>query len=308
VIGLGVVGAGWLGEALISDLPRFPLLRLAGVQDTRTDVAARIGTQYGADWYGERYEDLLRQSGVDAVAICTPNWLHVPQAQAALRAGKHVLVQKPLALSCADAEATIELARTSQRLLFVDYSYRFLDTMRMLRDHVLEPRRMRARFHNIYGPGAEKAWFFNPRTSGGGALVDLGIHLLDLGTWLLRPREIRLESVRLTGEPVESSASLRLLLDETPFELDVSWNAPFQESRIGFEVEHENGTLRWENVAGSFFRFRTLRDREVLIERETTLREDTLRAFCEGLQSGSAPPIDARVYAILDQAYQRTAD
>jgi predicted dehydrogenase len=308
VIGVGVAGAGWLGEALVRELPRFSELRLAAVQDSRAETAASIAERYGSAWHGDRFEDLLRQSGVDLVAICTPNAMHVPQARAALTAGKHVLVQKPLALSQSDAQAVIDLARQVERLLLVDYSYRFLDTMQRLREEMAEPRQARAVFHNIYGPGSEKAWSFDPKLSGGGALVDLGVHLIDLAVWLLEPREIRLESVRLLGEPVEHAASLRLRLDETPLEVEVSWNAPLPESQIGFEVEDKFGNVSWENVAGSFFKFRTVRGHDVLLERETTLREDTLRAVCVALRNGQAPSIDARVYAVLDQAYGRKAD
>ena len=63
--------------------------------------------------------------------------------------------------------------------------------------------------------------------------------------------------------------------------------------------------MRWENVDGSFFHFRTLHDGQVVADRETTLREDTLRAFVASLSSRRAPPIDARVYALLDSAYGR---
>jgi predicted dehydrogenase len=304
MIGMGFAGVGALGEALIRDLPKFPMLRLAAVQDVRADTAARIADQYGAAWHGLSFDDLLNARSVDAVVICTPNALHVPQAQAALRAGKHVLVQKPLALSCADAEATLDLAQQVNRLLFVDYTYRFLDSVGVLREHLGRPSRIRAEFHNIYGPGSEKAWFFDPTLSGGGALTDLGVHLLDLALWLLQPRVVRLEAARLTGEPIEHTAELHLLLDDTPFDLAVSWNAPLSESPIRFEADD----VRWENVDGSFFRFRTLRGDELLIDRETTLREDTLRAFSHALESGVAPPIDARVYALLDQAYARTSD
>jgi len=303
MIGIGFAGVGWLGEALIRDLGKFPTLKLAAVQDARADIAARVAQQHGAARYGVSFEEMLGDPGVDAVAICTPNALHVPQARAALRAGKHVLVQKPLALSYADAEATNELAQHAQRLLFVDYTYRFLDTMAILRQHIGRPSRLRAEFHNIYGPGSEKAWFFDPKLSGGGALMDLGVHMLDLALWLLQPRVVRLVSARLTGEPIEHTAELRLVLDSTPFELAVSWNAQLAQSAISFAVDD----VRWENVDGSFFRFRTVLGEQVLLDRETTLREDTLRAFCQALESNAAPPIDARVYAVLDQAYSRIA-
>ena len=71
------------------------------------------------------------------------------------------------------------------------------------------------------------------------------------------------------------------------------------------EIETTDTVLRWENVDGSFFHFRSLRRNEVLLDRETTLREDTLRAFAVALSARSAPPVDSRVYAVLDQAYGR---
>jgi predicted dehydrogenase len=308
--GLGVVGLGWLGESLIKAMPGVQDLDVVAVQDVRLDLARDIADRYAIAWSGERFDALLEADGVEAIVICTPNALHAAQAQAAFRAGKDVLVQKPLALSSVDAQTTVDLANSLDRLLFVDYSYRFLETVSMLRNSLREVsgvRSVRAVFHNIYGPGAEKRWFFNPALSGGGALIDLGVHLLDLGLWLFAPVVTRLEGVDLSGQgPVEDAAALRLLLDDVPFSVDVSWNAPLPATEISFEVVGGGERrLRWENVDGSFFRFRTLLDGDVIADRETTLREDTLRAFCSALASRSAPPIDARVYALLDQAYGR---
>ena len=305
---LGFAGVGWLGESLLKELPRFPALELVAVQDTNLDLAAQVAERYASPWYGAGYAELLALPTVDAVVICTPNALHASQAQAALRAGKDVLVQKPLATTCADAQATVDLASRLGRVLFVDYSYRFLDTLQALAATLatLGPaRRARAVFHNIYGPG--KAWFFDPDLSGGGALVDLGVHLLDLGLWLLQPERLSLDGAELSweqGHAVEDAARLRLRLDQVPFELDVSWNAPRPLTEIVFEVQAERSIARWENVDGSFFRFRALREAEVLLDRETSLREDTLRAFSAALVDRSQPTIDLRVYALLDAAYR----
>jgi predicted dehydrogenase len=293
--GLGLAGLGWLGKSLLDDLPAFAALRLAAVQDVRADLVER----YPAPWQGTDFGAMLDAPGLDAVVICTPNALHVPQAQAALAAGKHVLVQKPLALSCADAQATLDLAARAGRLLFVDYTYRFLQTVQVLRDSLsARPRRISARFHNIYGPGREKTWFFDPKLSGGGALVDLGVHLLDLALWLFQPASVRLVDAQLDGPPVETAARLDLRLDDVPFDLEVSWNAPLPQTEITFQMDD----LVWENVAGSFFHFRTRRGERVLADRETTLRADTLAAFVTALETGTAPPVDVRVYALLEQA------
>jgi hypothetical protein len=98
------------------------------------------------------------------------------------------------------------------------------------------------------------------------------------------------------------------LLGDVAFDLDVSWNAARPATEIALEIEHQNGSiLRWENVDGSFFHFRTVMDGVMLLDRETTLREDTLRAFAHALSIGYAPAVDTRVYALLDQAYGRAS-
>ena len=310
--GLGFAGVGWLGESLIKELPGVTGLHVAGVQDARLDLAQAVAAKYGSPWSGDNFDDLLRLPGVDAVVICTPNALHVPQATQALRAGKHVLVQKPLALSFPDARAIVELAHELGTLLVVAYSYRFLDTIAALRNALpaIGPARgVSAEFHNIYGPGPDKAWFFDRRLSGGGALLDLGVHLVDLALWLFEPEEVTLERAELERGGIEREAKVRVRFgDGVALDLAVSWNAPAAETRIAFEVVGERGRVRWENVAGSFFRFRTLQDDRVLLDRETRLRSDTLVAFARALETDHAPNIDTRVYALIDQAYARSRD
>jgi predicted dehydrogenase len=313
---LGFAGLGWLGESLIKDVPRIPGLEVVAVQDVAPGRAEAIAAMYDARCWFERFDDLAASSMLDALVISTPNGLHAEQAQRALAAGKDVLVQKPLALTHRDAVQTLAMAARARRLLFVDYTYRFLPSMRIFREALAthgEPRAVRAAFHNVYGPGAEKRWFFDAAQSGGGALTDLGVHLIDLGLWLVSPSRVTLEHVAL-GEatPVEYAAQLQLRLDEVPLELAVSWNAPLPATEIVFEIDTPSGRLRWENVEGSFFHFRTSRDGEVLLDRETTLREDTLRAFASALAdrvgsaSDGALAVDARVYELLDRAYGRS--
>jgi predicted dehydrogenase len=135
------------------------------------------------------------------------------------------------------------------------------------------PRSARGAFHNIYGPGTEKKWFFDPSTSGGGVLMDLGVHLVDLGLWLFEPSRVELEVVELSeSRPVEDSAQLALRLDDVPMVIDVSWSAPLPSTEISFQVETDDGPIRWENVNGSFFHFHTLHNGAVVLDRETTLR------------------------------------
>lgn len=310
-VGLGFAGVGLAGKMMIEHLPKVPSLRLAAVQDVNLSLAAEVAEHYASPWHGQRFEDLLVAPSVDVVVISTPNALHVPQARAALRAGKQVLVQKPLATSAADARSTIELAAETGLLLFVDYSYRLLETVETLRAALPEigsVRSVSAAFHNVHGPGAGRDWFLDPTLSGGGALIDLGVHMLDLMLWVFEPRDILVEGAVIEHKPgfqVEHKAEMELRLDEVPVRLAVSWNAPVPETDISVAVEGDRGSVRWNNVNGSFAHFRTSLNRRLLIDRDITLRENTLRTFAAALANGAGPKIDARVYDLLDRAYSR---
>jgi predicted dehydrogenase len=302
MIGLGVVGAGWIGEALIRAAGSVDGLRVIAVQDTDAAVAAAVRDRYGIRWGGTSIEELLEQPDIETVLIATPNALHVPQARAALEAGKDVLVQKPLALTGADARALLTDASALGRRVMVDYSYRFVPTMGCLRAAARDAgaiQAARVSFHNIYGPDRQKSWTRDPRLSGGGALIDLGVHLIDLVSWLLAPAQVRLVEARFDTAPIEQIAFVRFTVDAVPVDLAVSWNAPLEHTQILVELDTAVGPLRWENVAGSFFHFRTTRRGHVLDEGETTLRRETLQALVDD----GFEPADVRVYDLIDQAY-----
>ncbi|HEV7517542.1 MAG TPA: Gfo/Idh/MocA family oxidoreductase, partial [Thermoanaerobaculia bacterium] len=141
-------------------------------------------------------EDLLRHAAdlqLDGVVIATPNALHAPQTLAALDRGLAVFCQKPLALSGEEARRLLAGARAADRLLGIDYTYRTLASAAELRRLVRAGALGRvwsidAVFHNGYGP--DKPWCFDPALAGGGALLDLGVHLIDLAFWLLEARHV----------------------------------------------------------------------------------------------------------------------
>lgn len=305
---LGFAGAGWLGEAMIARLPRVPGLVLGAIQDANVEIGRAVADRHGAARFVAAFEDLVRIRELDAIVISTPNAFHAQQAIAALRAGKHVLVQKPLATTAPLAREVADAAVSAGRLLFVDYSYRFLETTAafFVAARALGPASLRAEFHNVHGPG--KPWAYDPALAGGGALVDLGVHLVDLALALVAPHEVELRRVELSsarGFAVEDAASCALRMDGVDVDIDVSWEARLPRSAIAIRAWGERGSAGWENVDGSFFRFRATRGDELLMERETTLREDTLRAFEDALRSGVAPQLDLRTYELLDRAYGR---
>jgi predicted dehydrogenase len=132
--------------------------------------------------------DALLAEDLDGLVIATPSALHADQSIRALERGLAVFCQKPLGRDAAEVAAVLEAARRADRLLAVDLSYRFTDAMQRIRALAQSGALGRIHavdlvFHNAYGP--DKPWFCDPAQSGGGCVIDLGVHLVDLALWVL---------------------------------------------------------------------------------------------------------------------------
>jgi len=148
----------------------------------------------------------------DGVVIATPSALHAEQAIAILGLGAAVYCQKPLARTGAETRRVLAAARAADRPLGVDLCYRHTDAVGGLRlalagDGIGRVHSVDLAFHNAYGP--DKAWFTQRELSGGGCLVDLGTHLVDLGLWLTASTRAEIVSARVLagGEPVDPDGS-----------------------------------------------------------------------------------------------------
>jgi predicted dehydrogenase len=150
-------------------------------------TAERAASQWGSGAVVDDWRDVLERDDVDAVDICSPNALHAEMAIAAARAGKHVLVEKPIAVSLAEADAMIDAAAEAGVVLMAAHNVRFAAPYLAAARAVAEGRigevvGVRAAFGHAgpqaWAPGS--TWFREPEISGGGALLDLGIHVADL--------------------------------------------------------------------------------------------------------------------------------
>jgi predicted dehydrogenase len=213
-------------------------------------------------------DDLLAR-GLDGLVIATPSALHADQAIAALNAGLAVFCQKPLGRTAAETQAVVDAARAADRLLAVDLSYRFTAGMQAIRDLVRAGELGRVfaadlRFHNAYGP--DKAWFYDPALSGGGCVMDLGVHLVDLALWTLDfPQVVGVESHLFAGgEPlggrtdrVEDYAVATLELSTgAVVRLACSWRLQAGcDAVISAAFHGQAGGAAMRNVGGSFYDF-----------------------------------------------------
>ncbi len=192
-IRIGVIGLGQI--ALKAHLPGYAKAagcQLTAVHSLREAHAKEVATQYLIPHIYKDWQKMLESDVVDAVSICTPNFTHVPIALKALREGKHVLVEKPMAMDRSGALQILRAAKKARRILMVHHNMRFdpavrtaqkLLSQRMVGDILAFRGHLTHRGPQAWSPKAN--WFFDPTKSGGGALMDLGPHVFDTLAYLL---------------------------------------------------------------------------------------------------------------------------
>ncbi|MBW3607231.1 MAG: Gfo/Idh/MocA family oxidoreductase, partial [Actinobacteria bacterium] len=199
---LGFLGTGWIGRHRLRALVASGIVEVAALADPAAQCLEAAAQEAPAARLADDL-DALFASGIDGIVIATPSALHADQAVAALDAGVAVFCQKPLGRSAAETERVLQAARRNDRLLGVDLSYRHTRAGCAVREQVaggaLGPvHAIDLVFHNAYGP--DKPWFLDPVLSGGGCVIDLGIHLVDLLLWTLDwPAVRRVEAHRWRG-------------------------------------------------------------------------------------------------------------
>ncbi|MBN8726365.1 MAG: Gfo/Idh/MocA family oxidoreductase [Xanthomonadales bacterium] len=265
---LGFIGLGWIGRQRMQVLRASGVAEVAALLDPSGEAcAAALADAPEAVCTGGF--DELCAAGLDGVVIATPSGAHAQQAIAALERGLAVFCQKPLARTAAEAEAVVGAARRADRLLDVDFSYRHLAGMERLRELIGAGElgslyAIDLVFHNAYGP--DKPWFNDISQSGGGCVMDLGIHLVDLATWLggasgCHALSAQLEANgRALGAPpatVEDYATAQWRSDAgTSVRLACSWRLPAgRDAVIEAAFYGTRGGAALRNVNGSFYDF-----------------------------------------------------
>ena len=263
---VGFLGVGWIGRHRMEAMIRTGAVEAAAIADPSAECAAEA-SKLAPDAAVVNGLDGLLAVGVDGVVIATPSALHAEQSIRALEVGAAVFCQKPLGRNAAEAQAVVDAARAADRLLAVDLSYRFTEGMRGIRELVArgEFGRVYAAdlvFHNAYGP--DKGWFYDPELSGGGCVMDLGVHLVDLALWVLGfPPATRVSAQLLAGgEPlrpghVEDYASAQVELEGgVSLRLACSWKLPAgRDAIISAAFYGTEGGAALTNLGGSFYDF-----------------------------------------------------
>jgi predicted dehydrogenase len=269
---VGFAGVGWIGLNRLRAIAEAGSAEIVGVLDTSQAAAQAAVQSIGARAPAARvvrdFEELLAQD-LDGIVIATPSGLHATQATAALEHGRAVFCQKPLARTAPEAAQVITAARTSNRLLSVDFCYRTVagvpQLIELARSGELgEIYAADLLFHNAYGP--DKSWFYDLQQSGGGCVMDLGIHLLDLALLVLGYPQVCAVSSRLhragklLTKPVDqledhAFAEVQFVTGATA-RIACSWRlSAGQDAVIQAAFYGTRGSALLRNLDGSFYNF-----------------------------------------------------
>jgi predicted dehydrogenase len=323
---IGFLGVGWIGRHRMQAILASGAAEAAAIADPSPEMAEEAQKLApGARCVGSLEEMLALR--LDGVVIATPSAMHAAQSIQALQSGAAVFCQKPLGRTEAEVRAVVDAARTADRLLAVDLSYRFTAGMRRIREAIQagqlgSPYAVDLVFHNAYGP--DKPWFRDPALSGGGCVMDLGVHLVDLALWALDfPKVARVSgSLFAAGEPlgartdrVEDYAVATVELETgAVVRLACSWNLHAGcDAVICADFHGTAGGAALRNVNGSFYdftaeRFRgTARETLALPPDEWGGRAaaDWAARLASGVRYDPATEQLTEVAAVLDRIYGR---
>jgi predicted dehydrogenase len=250
---IGIVGGGAIAQvAHLPVLKKMPSVEVLGICDTDQPKARALADRFGVKDAFDDIEDLLKYQALDAVVICSPTHLHESHIQAALSARLHVLVERPLAMSAAGVERIIKVMGKSDRVLMVAMNHRYRPDVQIVRSFVQSGElgsieSVRGSWH-VFRPGrTQLGWRQRRDQAGGGAMLDLGHSILDLGLWLgggSKPTRVS-ASLDPAGRErgVEQSGSAFVVCENgMSIFVDVTWRHLGEGERFGVGLRGSKGT------------------------------------------------------------------
>jgi predicted dehydrogenase len=186
-VGVGVIGVG-IGRAHLAGYRKSPRAKIVAVCDIDARRAEAAAAEFCVPHVFSDYREMLKLEGLDAVSVCLPNYLHAPVTIDCLRAGKHVLVEKPLAMNAREGERMVQAAAEAKKLLLIALNNRYRGDTGVLKRYIDEGELGRIYFGKcgwVRRGGIPRGWFGVKEQSGGGPLIDLGVHMLDLAWYLM---------------------------------------------------------------------------------------------------------------------------
>ncbi len=246
----GVIGLG-MGRGHIAGYQSHPNVTVVAIADPDNEKLDRIGKEFKI---AKRYaspEEMLAKEKLDIVSVVTPNKFHMPLTLAAFDAGCHVLCEKPMAMNAKESHTMLAAAKKAKRRLMINFSYRFTEQGWALKQQVEtgflgEVYFGRTVWHRRRGMPGFGGWFGQKKLAGGGPLIDLGVHRLDLALWLMgypkpvwvmgstyNPIGSRIAKQQGKQFDVEDLAAAMIRFDNgATLEIEASWAANIAENEM----------------------------------------------------------------------------
>ena len=204
-IGIAIIGCGGIAQAHLESLGEIDDFRIVATVDIIEERAKEYASKYKAERYYTSIDEALEDPEVEAVSICLPHYLHSPVAVAAAKAGKHILVEKPMAISLKEADEMIKAADENDVTLMVEQTLRFRNcnilTKKLIREgrigKVCNVIRRRLSFSKSF----PSEWSRRPEQSGGWVLYGYGSHSVDLVLWVLDANPVHVFAYGVKNNP-----------------------------------------------------------------------------------------------------------
>ena len=187
-IRVAISGAGYIANIHATAASSLPDVEISALVDFRPEDTVDFRKKFKINKVFTTIEELANANVADAVVICTPNFLHSSQAISALKRGLHVMVEKPMAINLQEALKMEETAKEAHAHLMVAHCWRFDEEVQWLRQQVVDNklgRIIRTKGYGVHANWGPSGWFLKKELSGGGALVDMGIHAIDTVRYLI---------------------------------------------------------------------------------------------------------------------------
>ncbi|MEL7186502.1 MAG: Gfo/Idh/MocA family oxidoreductase [Pseudomonadota bacterium] len=284
---VGVVGLGFISETHLRGFSSIAGVEIAAIADIDDERVAMCAANYGVEHRLQDYRELLQLQDLDLVVVCLPNNLHARVTIEALDAGHNVLCEKPMATTLADAESMTDAAKRNDRTLSIVMNFRWqffgpdiFYLKKLIESGDLgEIYYLRARYLRqvTFPASGYERWNLSMEESGGGALIDLGPHMLDLAMWLSDDYTAQRVSGfthhgHISRSQVDDFASGAVTLaGGTRLNVELAWNS-FNESCWQIDVygEHGGAVIDAHRPAGSRM------TRFELVDGETVASDATL--------------------------------
>ncbi len=247
---IGVIGLG--GVAQIEHLPNLRKINnaeIAAVAEIKQSSLTAVADKFGIKDRYKDYREMLEKTELDAVIISTPTSTHKDIAMDCINAGKDILIEKPLARSYAEAKLIVDAAKDGKCNLMVGMNLRFRPDTMLLRSLINSgeigiPYYAKAGWIRQQSSGEK--WFTKKEESGGGVIIDLGLHLIDLSFWLLGYPEVDSISTKNfyhnTKSVEDTSVSFIKCKNSSVISLEASWSLPVEKDYFYLNIYGTKGS------------------------------------------------------------------